>query len=108
MTSERQQARPQRETRPDDLTDNRGQRCRATAPARHLGQHELANRRGISGRTLERWRWVGQGPLFLKFGGRVAYRIADIEAFEAKHLRGNDRTSPPPWESSGPGSVNNQ
>ena len=96
MTSESQQARPQRETRPDDLTDDRGQRCRATAPARHLGQHELAN------------RWVGQGPPFLKFGGRVAYRIADIEAFEAKHLRGNDRTSPPPWESTGPGSVNNQ
>jgi hypothetical protein len=32
---------------------------------------------------LERWRWLGQGPAFLKLGGRVTYRIEDIEAYEA-------------------------
>jgi hypothetical protein len=40
-----------------------------------------------SPRTLERWRWIGQGPQFLKIGGRVIYRLADIEAYEAEQLR---------------------
>ena len=49
----------------------------------HLNQRELAKRWGISPRTLERWRSIGFGPAFLKLGGRVAYRLSDIEAFEA-------------------------
>jgi hypothetical protein len=53
----------------------------------HLNQIELARRWKISPRTLERWRWLGQPPRFLKIGGRVAYRIEDIEAFEVKQLR---------------------
>jgi hypothetical protein len=36
---------------------------------------------------LERWRWIGTGPKFLKVGGRVVYRIEDIEAYEAEQLR---------------------
>jgi hypothetical protein len=36
---------------------------------------------------LERWRWTGQGPRFLKIGGRVVYRLCDIEAYEAEQLR---------------------
>jgi len=31
---------------------------------------------------LERWRWLGQGPRYLKIGGRVVYRLEDVEAFE--------------------------
>ncbi|MBX6387006.1 MAG: DNA-binding protein [Microbispora sp.] len=54
---------------------------------RHLHQADLARRWNISPRTLERWRWLGQGPRFLKIGGRVAYRLEDIEAFEAAQLR---------------------
>ena len=53
----------------------------------HLSTRELGERWNISPRTLERWRWVGEGPRFLKLGGRVVYRLADIEAFEAAHLR---------------------
>jgi hypothetical protein len=53
----------------------------------HLNQIELARRWKLSPRTLERWRWVGQGPRFMKLGGRVAYRIQDVEAFEAEQLR---------------------
>ena len=53
----------------------------------HLNQTELARRWRMSERTLERWRWLGQPPRFLKIGGRVVYRIEDIEAFEAKQLR---------------------
>ncbi|MCH8479760.1 MAG: helix-turn-helix domain-containing protein [Wenzhouxiangella sp.] len=47
-----------------------------------LNQVRLADRWQISPRTLERWRWSGEGPAFLKIGGRVVYRIADIEAYE--------------------------
>jgi hypothetical protein len=49
----------------------------------HLNQVELARRWRITHRTLERWRWLGQGPTYLKLGGRVAYKLADIEDFEA-------------------------
>ena len=49
-----------------------------------LNQTELAARWSISARTLERWRWTGEGPAFLKIGGRVVYRLEDIEAYEAK------------------------
>jgi predicted site-specific integrase-resolvase len=56
-------------------------------PVRHLNQIELADRWKVSPRTLERWRWLGQGPRFMKLGGRVAYRLEDIEAFEAEQLR---------------------
>ena len=54
---------------------------------RHLNQIELAQRWRISPRTLERWRWLNQGPTYLKIGGRVLYRLEDIEAFEAAQLR---------------------
>jgi hypothetical protein len=52
-----------------------------------FNQRDLARRWSLSQRTLERWRWLGQGPRFLKLGGRVAYRLEDIEAFEAERLR---------------------
>jgi predicted site-specific integrase-resolvase len=48
----------------------------------HLNQVELAARLKISPRTLERWRWTGEGPAFLKIGGRVIYRLDDVEAYE--------------------------
>lgn len=54
---------------------------------RHLSQTELAARWNISHRTLERWRWTGEGPQFIKIGGRVVYRQEDIEAYEAGNLR---------------------
>ncbi len=56
-----------------------------------LNQAELADRWRLSSRTLERWRWRQQGPKYLKLGGRVAYRLEDIEAFEAAQLRGSTR-----------------
>jgi hypothetical protein len=56
------------------------------SPAR-LNQRDLARRWSMSERTLERWRWLGQGPRFMKLGGRVAYRIQDVEAFEAEQVR---------------------
>ena len=55
----------------------------------HLDQRRLADRWLISARTLEQWRWQGKGPRYLKIGGRVVYRLSDIEAFEAASLHAN-------------------
>jgi hypothetical protein len=59
----------------------------AGVSTKHLNQIELSRRWSISPRTLERWRWLGEGPAHLKIGGRVVYRLQDIEAFEAAQLR---------------------
>ena len=47
-----------------------------------LRQADLAQRWGISERTIEAWRWKKIGPRYLTIGGRVIYRLEDIEAFE--------------------------
>lgn len=66
----------------------------------HLSQTDLANRWRMSPRTLERWRFTGEGPQFVKLGGRVVYRLEDIEAFELQQIRqatpGMTRSVPEP------------
>ena len=52
-----------------------------------LNQTELAARWTISARTLERWRWTGDGPAFLKIGGRVVYRLEDVLAYAQARQR---------------------
>jgi hypothetical protein len=36
--------------------------------------------------TLEQWRWNGRGPLFVKIGRSVRYRISDLDAFLAERV----------------------
>lgn len=52
-----------------------------------INQIELSRRWRISPRTLERWRWLGEGPPFLKMGARVVYRLSDIETYEKTAFR---------------------
>jgi predicted site-specific integrase-resolvase len=52
-----------------------------------LSSKLLARRWGLSHRTLERWRHEGTGPAFLKIGGRVKYRLEDVQAFEKDRVR---------------------
>ena len=59
-----------------------------TVAVHHLTQLDLARRWRKSPRTLERHRWLGIGVPYLKLGGRVAYRLEDVLAYEAKSLRG--------------------
>ena len=40
---------------------------------KHLNQIDLSDRWIISHRTLERWRWTGEGPHFIQLGGRVVW-----------------------------------
>ena len=36
---------------------------------------------GVKPSTLEVWRYKGVGPLFVKCGSRVIYRLRDINAY---------------------------
>jgi hypothetical protein len=58
-----------------------------TFDIRHLNQVQLSRRWSISPRTLERWRWLKAGPPYLKVGGRVVYRLEDVEQYEASQLQ---------------------
>ena len=62
----------------------------------HINQVELSRRWRLSPRTLERWRFQGTGPQYLKVGGRIVYRLTDIEAFEAGRLQATTTTVPQP------------
>lgn len=53
----------------------------------HLNQVDVSRRWKISCRTLERWRWLGIGPRYIKIGGRVVYRLQDIEAYENQQAK---------------------
>lgn len=55
---------------------------------KHINEDELSARLRLSVRTLQRWRWQGLGPRYLKLGGRVVYRLVDVEAWEEGRLRG--------------------
>ena len=62
---------------------------------KYLTQNDIAERWAISPRTLERWRWLGIGPRYLKIRGRVRYRQADIDAYEAEQVRGSTSAPAP-------------
>ncbi|WP_232522481.1 AlpA family transcriptional regulator [Chitinibacter sp. GC72] len=60
--------------------------------AGRLTPQQLAERWGFSPNTLTRWRHEGIGPLYLKLGGRVLYRLEDIEQYELHSLHKDPAT----------------
>jgi hypothetical protein len=65
----------------------------STAVARYpnlLTEQMLAARWHCSSSRLQNWRSHQKGPPFLKFGGRVLYRVDDILDFERKHLQNRE------------------
>jgi len=60
----------------------------------YLDQTELSARWRVSPRTLERWRWHGLGPPYLKIGQKVLYRRQDVEGFELACLQSEQATAP--------------
>jgi len=42
----------------------------------------------ISKRTLANWRHNGEGPKYVKIGGRILYRLSAVTAWEEKRTRG--------------------
>ncbi len=50
-------------------------------PQRYLTNDEAADYLRLSPRTLEKQRVIGGGPRFRKFGRRVMYAVADLDAW---------------------------
>jgi predicted DNA-binding transcriptional regulator AlpA len=67
---------------------------------RFVRTHDAAAFLGLSGRTLEKHRCTGTGPVFRKLGGRVVYAVEDLEAWAAAHVR-NSTSDPGSQPSSG-------
>ena len=55
-----------------NLTTRTRERISVTGAARHLG---------LSASTLNKMRMEGRGPRYLKIGGRVFYRLTDLDAY---------------------------
>ena len=58
-----------------------------SANTRLLDQNELASRWGLSPRTIEKWRWIGRGPAFIKLGRLVRYPLESVEEYETVRLQ---------------------
>ena len=58
----------------------------APADRRALNENELAQRWGVSPKTLQRWRSEGRGPRYLKLSKRVSYPLEAILDFEYSAL----------------------
>ena len=52
----------------------------------NMSEHELAQRWGISPKTLQRWRSEGRGPRYLKLSKRVVYPVEELQKFESHSL----------------------
>lgn len=49
---------------------------------------ELAELTGVPERTLAQWRYLGNGPAYVKVGRHVRYRPEDVQAWLALQTRG--------------------
>ncbi len=64
-------------------------------PQRYLTNDEAADYLRLSPRTLEKQRVIGGGPKFRKFGRRVMYAVADLDAWA--DARSFEATSDPEY-----------
>nr|WP_313023923.1 helix-turn-helix domain-containing protein [Pseudomonas lopnurensis] len=64
-------------------------------PQRYLTNDEAAHYLRLSPRTLEKQRVIGGGPKFRKFGRRVMYAVADLDAWA--DARSYEATSDPEY-----------
>ena len=63
-----------------------------------LNEKQLAERWGMTARTLQGWRASGKGPKFIRIGERsIFYRIGDVEAYEAASVVGKP-IAPDGWD----------
>lgn len=61
-------------------------------PAVNLTPAEVAERwnYAVTVGTLANWRAQKRGPVYVKLGTKVRYPLAKLEAWEAKHMRGDN------------------
>ncbi len=53
-----------------------------------LTENQLAERWGVSIKTLQDWRRKGTGVAYLKLGKAIRYPHEIVEKFEAEHMIG--------------------
>lgn len=51
-----------------------------------LSERELANRWGISPKTLQRWRTEKRGPAYIKLSKCVRYSIENVQTYEREQI----------------------
>lgn len=78
-------------TRSTPLSSQQATSTLSPGDRRVLNENELAQRWGISPKTLQRWRSEGRGPRYLKLSKRVGYPVDVILEFEREAL--HDSTS---------------
>ncbi len=64
--------------------------------AGYISEDEYARRRGVSLRTCQRDRQLGQSPPYVRFGRRIYYRIESVRDWLLKNEREVDRTPATP------------
>lgn len=50
-------------------------------PRTYVSEEEAAQYLGLSRVTLRRWRWIHQGPAWVRLGGTIRYRLADLDEY---------------------------
>ncbi len=55
-----------------------------------IDQKELSKRWNVSPRTLERWRWMKEGPNYVKIVGRILYDLEHIKQYEKENTKIHD------------------
>jgi hypothetical protein len=81
--------------RPSAARSTTPQAAAVSPPARYLTNDEAAGYLRLSPRTLEKQRVIGGGPRFRKFGRRVMYAVADLDAWA--DTRSFEATSDPEY-----------
>lgn len=59
-----------------------------------LGEYDVARITRLSVASVRRWRYLKQGPRYLKIGSSVRYRPEDITAWLASRPTGGEGRSP--------------
>lgn len=65
---------------------------------KRLNETQLAERWGMTKRTLQMWRAKGKGPAFIRIGERsIFYREEDVLAYEKASVVGQATPEPEGW-----------
>lgn len=58
-------------------------------PTNMLNTDQAASYLGLARATLEAWRTRGGGPVFVKLGKAVRYRLTDLDSFILSRVKTN-------------------
>lgn len=55
-----------------------------------MSSQELSESIGVAVKTLANWRSQATGPKYVKAGGRVRYRLSDVESWLTSREQGSE------------------